>query len=168
MFVSESFESARTVSVNATSKSKVGKSTANGVSKHGNRAVSSRAVATKGVKSELISVHDIAVQSQALLNIKDSNKEDRERMVVRRFKFEDPRIEQIQDLENDMMKYFREDLHRRLLSADFKKQVDGLEMLQKALPSIAKEVIEVLDILLRWFVLQFCKSNTTCLLKVLN
>lgn len=25
--------------------------------------------------------------------------EDRERMVVRRFKFEDPRIEQIQDLE---------------------------------------------------------------------
>ncbi|TKY51634.1 MOR1 protein [Spatholobus suberectus] len=164
----ESFESARAVSVGATSKSKVGKSTANGVSKHGNRAVSSRVVATKGTKSESISVQDIAVQSQALLNIKDSNKEDRERMVVRRFKFEDPRIEQIQDLENDMMKYFREDLHRRLLSADFKKQVDGLEMLQKALPSIAKEVVEVLDILLRWFVLQFCKSNTTCLLKVLE
>ncbi|XP_027367381.1 protein MOR1 [Abrus precatorius] len=164
----ESFESARAVSVGATSKSKVGKSTVNGVSKHGNRAASSRAVATKGAKSELVSVQDIVVQSQALLNIKDSNKEDRERMVVRRFKFEDPRIEQIQDLENDMLKYFREDLHRRLLSADFKKQVDGLEMLQKALPSIAKEVIEVLDILLRWFVLQFCKSNTTCLLKVLE
>ncbi|KAH1191484.1 Protein MOR1 [Glycine max] len=163
-----SFESGRAVSVGATSKAKAGKSTANGVSKHGNRAVSSRVVATKGTKSESISVQDIAVQSQALLNIKDSNKEDRERMVVRRFKFEDPRIEQIQDLENDMMKYFREDLHRRLLSADFKKQVDGLEMLQKALPSIAKEVIEVLDILLRWFVLQFCKSNTTCLLKVLE
>ncbi|RDX85911.1 Protein MOR1, partial [Mucuna pruriens] len=130
----ESFEPAKAVSVaGATSKSKVGKSTANGVSKHGNRAVSSRVVATKGVKSESISVQDIAVQSQALLNIKDSNKEDRERMVVRRFKFEDPRIEQIQDLENDMMKYFREDLHRRLLSADFKKQVDGLEMLQKVL-----------------------------------
>ncbi|KAH1230346.1 Protein MOR1 [Glycine max] len=163
-----SFESGRAVSVGAISKAKAGKSTANGVSKHGNRAVSSRVVATKGAKSESISVQDIAVQSQALLNIKDSNKEDRERMVVRRFKFEDPRIEQIQDLENDMMKYFREDLHRRLLSADFKKQVDGLEMLQKALPSIAKEVIEVLDILLRWFVLQFCKSNTTCLLKVLE
>lgn len=95
-------------------------------------------------------------------------------------------------LQNDMMKYFREDLHRRLLSTDFKKQVDGLEMLQKvwcshschlsslqiiniltynsfylqALPSIRKDIIEVLDILLRWFVLQFCKSNTTCLLKV--
>ncbi|QCE03299.1 hypothetical protein DEO72_LG8g1323 [Vigna unguiculata] len=68
------------------------------------------------------------------------------RVVVRRLKFEDPRPEQIQDID-----YFREDLHRRLLSADFKKQVDGLQKLQKALPSIAKEVIEVLDILLRWF-----------------
>ena len=76
-----------------------------------------------------MTVQDIAVQSQALLNVKDSNKvllskqaaldlsisvnnltsrpslglmylqEERERMVVRRFKFEEPRIEQIQDLE---------------------------------------------------------------------
>ena len=87
--------------------------------------------------------------------------DERERLVVRRFKFEEPRIEQIQDLEvypfrcsgmvscyansflnlthsciifcqqNDLMKYFREDLHRRLLSMDFKKQVDGIEMLHK-------------------------------------
>ncbi|XP_062103962.1 protein MOR1-like [Humulus lupulus] len=63
--------------------------------------------------------------------------------------------------DNDLMKYFREDLHRRLLSIDFKKQIDGLEMLQK-------EIVEVLDIPLRWFVLQFYKSNTTCLLKVLE
>lgn len=34
-------------------------------------------------------------------------------------------------MQNDMMKYFREDLQRKLLSTDFKKQVDGLEMLQK-------------------------------------
>ena len=199
----------------------------------------------------MLSVQDIAVQSQALINVKDSIKvhmtiawnlnlcanlestdawvfelqEDRERLVAKKFKFEEPRIEQIQDLEvctctdfteqflvfsiviafmksillmhymqNDMTKYFREDVHRRLLSTDFKKQVDGLEILQKvyfcyslylylyricllsltnvlvyafqALPTIKKEIIEVLDILLRWFVLQFCKSNTTCLLKV--
>ncbi|KAI4351479.1 hypothetical protein L6164_005845 [Bauhinia variegata] len=167
----ESFESAKAVSVGGASKGvpKVGKSAAVAVSKHGNRPGSLRVTAAKGTRSEpIVSVQDIAVQSQALLNIKDSNKEERERMVVRRFKFEEPRTEQIQDLENDMMKYFREDLHRRLLSSDFKKQVDGLEMLQKALPNIAKEVIEVLDILLRWFVLQFCKSNTTCLLKVLE
>jgi len=31
-------------------------------------------VATKGTKSEPISVQDMVVQSQALLNIKDSNK----------------------------------------------------------------------------------------------
>jgi cytoskeleton-associated protein 5 len=70
-------------------------------------------------------------------------------------------------VQNDMMKFFREDLQKRLLSPDFKKQVDGLEILQKALPSVSKEIIEVLDVLLRWFVLQFCKSNTTCLLKVI-
>ncbi|KAL9456508.1 hypothetical protein AB3S75_005687 [Citrus x aurantiifolia] len=157
------------VSMGPTSKSSSKVPKSNGLSKHGNRAVSLRVIPTKGARPEsIMSVQDFAVQSQALLNVKDSNKEDRERMVVRRFKFEDPRIEQIQELENDMMKYFREDLHRRLLSIDFKKQVDGLEMLQKALPSIRKDIIEVLDILLRWFVLQFCKSNTTCLLKVLE
>ena len=37
----ESFESGRAVSVGAISKAKAGKSTANGVSKHGNKAVSS-------------------------------------------------------------------------------------------------------------------------------
>lgn len=31
----------------------------------------------------------------------------------------------------EIMKHFREDLHRKLLSTDFKKQVDGLELLQK-------------------------------------
>ncbi|KAF9599488.1 hypothetical protein IFM89_038582 [Coptis chinensis] len=45
-----------------------------------------------------VSLQDLAVQSHALFNIKDSNKDDRERMVVRRFKFEEPRLEQIQDL----------------------------------------------------------------------
>ncbi|KAG6756741.1 hypothetical protein POTOM_040182 [Populus tomentosa] len=167
----ESFESTKTISMGPSSKtsSKVGKAASNGISKHSNRSISSRVIPTKGSKPEpAMSIQDRAVQSQALLNVKDSNKEDRERMVVRRFKFEEPRMEQIQDLEGDMMKYFREDLNRRLLSLDFKKQVDGLEMLQKALPSIGNEIIEVLDILLKWFVLQFCKSNTTCLLKVLE
>uniref|UniRef100_A0A6N2KKN8 VHS domain-containing protein n=1 Tax=Salix viminalis TaxID=40686 RepID=A0A6N2KKN8_SALVM len=169
--LSESFESTKTISTGPSSKTstKVGKAATNGISKHANRSISARVIPMKGSKPEpTMSFQDRAVQSQALLNVKDSNKEDRERMVVRRFKFEEPRMEQVQDLESDMMKYFREDLNRRLLSLDFKKQVDGLEMLQKALPSIGKEIIEVLDILLRWFVLQFCKSNTTCLLKVLE
>ncbi|KAG6594399.1 Protein MOR1, partial [Cucurbita argyrosperma subsp. sororia] len=164
----ESFEPAKQ-SLTSKNAVKVGKATSNGVAKHGHKTISSRGTITKGNRTEsLISAHDLAVQSQALLNVKDSNKEERERIIVRKFKFEEPRIEQIQDLENDMMKYFREDLQRRMLSTDFKKQVEGLEMLQKALASIGKDIIEVLDILLRWFVLQFCKSNTTCLLKVLE
>nr|XP_016493302.1 PREDICTED: LOW QUALITY PROTEIN: protein MOR1-like [Nicotiana tabacum] len=169
----ETFDLGRTSSTGTTSKvgSKIGKSTgpAERASRHGNRAGASRAIPTRNSRQEtLMSVQDISVQSQALINVKDSHKGERERIVVRRFKFEEPRLEQIQDLESDLMKYFREDLHRRLLSTDFKKQVDGIEMLQKALPSIAKELIEVLDIVLRWFVLRFCESNTSCLLKVLE
>ncbi|GAB4826923.1 Protein MICROTUBULE ORGANIZATION 1 [Ancistrocladus abbreviatus] len=155
------------------STNRVGKPNSNSVGdrlpKHGSKTGSTRGVPTRSSRAEsLMSVHDIAVQSQPLLNVKDSNKEDRERMVVRRFKFEEPRLEQIQDLETGLMKYFRDDLSRRLLSTDFKKHVDGIEMLHKALPSIGKEVIEVLDVVLRWFVLRFCESNTTCILKVLE
>ncbi|KAL0305776.1 UNVERIFIED_CONTAM: protein MOR1 [Sesamum radiatum] len=146
----ENFETGRSIPAGIASKtsSKIGKSNAHGdrasSSRHGNRVASSRAVPTKGPRQDsIMSVQDINIQSHALLNVKDSNK-------------------------NDIMKYFREDLHRRLLSTDFKKQVDGIEMLQKALPSIGRELIEVLDILLRWFVLRFCESNTSCLLKVLE
>ncbi|KAI5657025.1 hypothetical protein M9H77_25818 [Catharanthus roseus] len=168
----ETFDSGRTISA-PTSKvsSKMGKSNGHGdrAARHGSKVSSSRALPAKGPRQEsLMSVQDLTLQSQALLILKDSNKDDRERIVVRRFKFEEPRLEQIQDLENDLMRYFREDLHRRLLSTDFKKQVDGIEMLQKALSSIRKEIIEVLDVLLRWFVLRICESNTSCLLKVLE
>ncbi|KXG33604.1 protein MOR1 isoform X1 [Sorghum bicolor] len=116
----------------------------------------------------MVSTQDPA-QSQSLFNIKDSNKEERERRVlVRKFKFEEPRREQIDELKIDLFKHFREDVSLRLWNSDFKRQIDGIELLQKALPSSGKEVIELLDILLRWFVLRFCESNTTCLLKVLD
>ncbi|MCL7034943.1 hypothetical protein MKW94_023873 [Papaver nudicaule] len=170
----ETFEPAKGTSTGGATKnsSKIGKSATNAPGdrgKHASKGISSRAVPVKGSRPESVaSVHDISLQSQALFNVKDSNKEERERMVVRRFKFEELRLEQIQDLENDFMKYFREDLHRRLLSTDFKKQVDGLELLHKTLPSSAKDMIELLDILLKWSVLRFCESNTTCLLKVLE
>lgn len=137
--------------------------------KPGPRApVSSRGGAKVSKQDSMLSAEDLAIQSKALFNVKDSNKEDRERLVVRKFKFEEPRPEQVQELEYDIMRFFREDLQKRLLSADFKKQVEGLELLQKALPSNIKETIELIDVLLRWFVLRLCESNTTCLLKVLE
>ncbi|WZZ39863.1 hypothetical protein YC2023_036122 [Brassica napus] len=131
-YVQEPFESAKAMAGSLSKGvSKVSKSTSNGTLKQGNR---SRALPTKGSRPDQItSAHDIAIQSQSLLNTKDSNKDDRERLVVRRIKFEELRAEQIQDLENDMMKFFREDLQKRLLSPDFKKQVDGLDILQKVL-----------------------------------
>lgn len=139
------------------------------IPRHGGKAVSARVVSAKASRPEsVMCVQDITLQNQPLLNVRDSNKGERERLVVRRFKFEEPRQEQIQDLENDLMRYFREDLHRRLLSSDFRHHIDGIDMLQKALSSAGEEIIEVLDILLRWFMLRFCESNTTCLLKVLD
>ncbi|KAK9094141.1 hypothetical protein Scep_025610 [Stephania cephalantha] len=63
----------------------------------------------RGSRTEPITfVHDLVVQSQVLFNIKVSNKEERERIVVRRFKFEEPRLEQIQDLEAREMNKRRE------------------------------------------------------------
>ncbi|KAL6853776.1 hypothetical protein ACP4OV_019805 [Aristida adscensionis] len=131
------------------------------------KAASQRGLPTRASVS-MISTQD-STQSQALFNIRDSNKEERERRVlVRKFKFEEPRREQIDELKIDLFKHFREDVSLRLWNSDFKRQIDGIELLQKALPSSRKEVIELLDILLRWFVLRFCESNTTCLLKVLD
>ncbi|KAG5557871.1 hypothetical protein RHGRI_007939 [Rhododendron griersonianum] len=46
--------------------------------------------------------------------------------------------------------------------------VKGFERSNISVPSIGKEMIEVLDILLRWFVLRFCQCITSCLLKVLK
>uniref|UniRef100_A0A0E0C9H3 Protein MOR1 n=2 Tax=Oryza TaxID=4527 RepID=A0A0E0C9H3_9ORYZ len=132
----------------------------------------SKTVSQRGIPARssvtMISSQD-SIQSQALFNIKDSNKEERERRVlVRKFKFEEPRREQIDELKIELFRHFREDVSLRLWNSDFKRQIDGIELLQKALPSSRKEVIELLDILLRWFVLRFCESNTTCLLKVLD
>ncbi|KAI7734056.1 hypothetical protein M8C21_015036, partial [Ambrosia artemisiifolia] len=47
---------------------------------------------------ERLKTHGALLDSQALLNVRDSNKDERERIVVRRFKFEELRLEQIQDL----------------------------------------------------------------------
>ncbi|CAN6462652.1 unnamed protein product [Victoria cruziana] len=167
----EAFDSSKVVSSGTTARawSKVGKAAISGPSKHGSRTINLKGTQTKLSRPDAAEIaQDLAVQGQALFNTKDSNKEERERIILRRYKFEELRLEQIQELEVEMMKYFRDDLHRRLLSTDFKKQVDGLEMLQRALPAIGKEILEMVDILLKWIVLRFCESNTTCLLKVLE
>ncbi|XP_024517263.1 protein MOR1 [Selaginella moellendorffii] len=149
---------------------KTGKQTSNGPERPAAKAPprGTKTVGKVSKQAAAIAAQDAAVQGQALFNMRDSNKEERERSIPRKYKFEEPRPEQILEVEADVMKYFREDLHRRLLSPDFKKQVDGLELLQKAIPTHTKDIAEISDILLRWIVLRFCESNTTCLLKVLD
>lgn len=122
-----------------------------------------------GGKESKTDAADAAQQTQALFNLKDCNKEEREKLHSRRPKFDsEQRGEQIQDVEGDVVKYFREDVHRRLLSPDFKKQVEGVDILQKSIPTQVREMMEVLDVLLRWIVVRVYEGNTTCLLKVLD
>ncbi|KAK9148584.1 hypothetical protein Scep_007341 [Stephania cephalantha] len=64
----------------------------------------------------ITSVHVLAVQSQALFNIKDSNK-------------------------NDFMMYFREDLHRWLLSPDFKKKAREMDNRREGKPGEARAAL---------------------------
>ncbi|KAK9094962.1 hypothetical protein Scep_026431 [Stephania cephalantha] len=71
----------------------------------------------RGSRTEPItSVHDLAVQSHALFNIKDLNK-------------------------NDFMRYFREDLHRRLLSPDFKKKAREMDKRREGKPREARSAL---------------------------
>ncbi|KAG6392223.1 hypothetical protein SASPL_146436 [Salvia splendens] len=100
----DNYDSNRSVSSSMTSKSSLKTAKPNGhgdrATRHGSRNAPSRAVPSKGSRQEsVLSVQDINIQSQALISLKDSNKDDRERIIVRRFKFEELRIEQIQDLE---------------------------------------------------------------------
>jgi cytoskeleton-associated protein 5 len=113
--------------------------------------------------------YDSQMAGQPLFNLKDSHKAERERLNFRKYKFDDAaRREQPHDVEADIVKFFREDLQKKLLSPDFKKQIDGLELLQRAIPNQTKEIIEILDVIFRWSSLRFAESNTTCLLKVID
>ncbi|KAL7592405.1 protein MOR1 [Lactuca sativa] len=59
-----------------------------------------REAPAKGLRPKaLMSVQNVNIQSQALLNVKDSNKDERQRIVYCRFKFEELQLEQIKDLE---------------------------------------------------------------------
>ncbi|KAI7986368.1 Protein MOR1 [Camellia lanceoleosa] len=60
---------------------------------------------------------------------------------------------------NDLMKYFREDLHRRFLSTDFKKQIDGIEMLHKSRYNIEK-VREKMRKLIKQIIYAFSAAKT--------
>ncbi|KAG0602469.1 hypothetical protein M758_10G016500 [Ceratodon purpureus] len=113
--------------------------------------------------------YDTQMQGQVLFNLKDSHKAERERLNFRKYKFDDAaRREQPHDIEADIAKFFREDLQKKLISPDFKKQIDGLDLLQRAIPKQIKEIIEILDVIFRWISIRFAESNTTCLLKVID
>ncbi|KAG6405815.1 hypothetical protein SASPL_133409 [Salvia splendens] len=100
------YESGEFVSSSITLESslKTAKSNGNGdrESQHGSRNAPSRVVPNKGFKQEsILSFQDINIQSQQgwFTFILSGNKDGRERIIVRRFKLDELRVEEIQDLE---------------------------------------------------------------------
>eukprot|EP00898_Chlorokybus_atmophyticus_P007131 jgi/Chlat1/7419/Chrsp6S09189 len=101
----------------------------------------------------------------------DEHKEERARKALRKnatIKFEEPRPEQVQELEALLASCIREDVHKRLFSVDFKKHVEALDIMQKALDQQLHDIISMLDLLLRWLALRICEANMTSLLKTLE
>ncbi|KAK9092400.1 hypothetical protein Syun_027311 [Stephania yunnanensis] len=95
---------------------------------------------------------------QSIVTLADSNAPVQDKALDALISF--LRVADAETAGSDFVKYFREDLHILLLSFDFKKQIDGLNLLLKSLPASAEEIIGLLDILLKWVVLRFCDANT--------
>ncbi|CAI7892594.1 unnamed protein product [Closterium sp. NIES-54] len=122
-----------------------------------------------GARQMQAALQEAALQNEPLFNLRESIKEERDRSPRGiKVKYEDPRPEQLQELEADVAKIFREDLLQRMFSKDFKQHVAVIDIFHKAMEQQPHEFMEVLDLLLRWFVLRIAEANTTSLLRALD
>ncbi|CAI6000066.1 unnamed protein product [Closterium sp. NIES-64] len=122
-----------------------------------------------GARQMQAALQEAALQNEPLFNLRESIKEERDRSPRGiKVKYEDPRPEQLQELEADVAKIFREDLVQRMFSKDFKQHVAVIDTFHKAMEQQPHEFMEVLDLLLRWFVLRIAEANTTSLLRALD
>ncbi|CAI5527573.1 unnamed protein product, partial [Closterium sp. Naga37s-1] len=122
-----------------------------------------------GARQMQAALQEAALQNEPLFNLRESIKEERDRSPRGiKVKYEDPRPEQLQELEADVAKIFREDLVQRMFSKDFKQHVAVIDIFHKAMEQQPHEFMEVLDLLLRWFVLRIAEANTTSLLRALD
>lgn len=101
--ISESSRST-TSSVGSRAGSKIGKPSLNvsgdrPSSRNGQRTTGSKPAQVKVSKqAAAVAAQDLAVQGQALFNLKDSNKEERVRLIPRKHKFEEPRLSKFKKL----------------------------------------------------------------------
>ncbi|CAI5478770.1 unnamed protein product [Closterium sp. Yama58-4] len=122
-----------------------------------------------GARQMQAALQEAALQNEPLFNLRESIKEERDRSPRGiKVKYEDPRPEQLQELEADVAKIFREDLVQRMFSKDFKQHVAVIDIFHKAMEQQPHEFMEVLDLLLRWVVLRIAEANTTSLLRALD
>ncbi|CAI5997789.1 unnamed protein product [Closterium sp. NIES-65] len=86
-----------------------------------------------GARQMQAALQEAALQNEPLFNLRESIKEERDRSPRGiKVKYEDPRPEQLQELEADVAKIFREDLVQRMFSKDFKQHVAVIDTFHKA------------------------------------
>lgn len=106
-------------------------------------------------------------------NGKDARFKDEKDLKVLKWNFTAPRNEFVEQLKEQMRPCFGKTLHTNLFHADFKFHLKGIEILQQCVnpPSDAPyqtEVVQSLDLILKWVTLRFFDTNTTVLIKCLE
>ncbi|KAG6421542.1 hypothetical protein SASPL_118098 [Salvia splendens] len=139
------YESGEFVSSSITLESslKTAKPNGNGdrESQHGSRNAPSRVVPNKGFRQEsILSFQDINIQSQQgwFTFIFSGNKDDRERIIVCKFKLDELRVEEIQDLEVSALLYKGISALNLLY---YEVRLESIESVTKILEEVNKRVL---------------------------
>ncbi|KAK9818850.1 hypothetical protein WJX81_005118, partial [Elliptochloris bilobata] len=112
----------------------------------------------------------LPVGLEALLAVSEKKDERARRGRFRTSKFEAPREDEEEAIEQELGTLCSDQLRGLLFASDFRKHVEAAELLIAALPAEAEAELAALDLLLRWAVVRLCDphGNTTCLLRVLE
>nr|XP_058951305.1 cytoskeleton-associated protein 5-like isoform X2 [Pocillopora verrucosa] len=106
-------------------------------------------------------------------NGKDGRFKDEKDLKVLKWNFTAPRAEFVEQLKEQMRPCLGKTLHSNLFHADFKYHLIGINTMQQCVvpPSDAPyqvEVVQSLDLILKWVTLRFFDTNTTVLIKCLE
>jgi len=126
-------------------------------------------------KSSKKSSADVESDGPPLLkyNGKDGRFKDEKDLKVLKWNFTTPRNEFVEQLKEQMRPCFGKTLHTNLFHADFKFHLKAIDTLQQCVtpPTEAPyqtEVVQSLDLILKWVTLRFFDTNTTVLIKCLE
>ncbi|KAJ7391009.1 hypothetical protein OS493_021029 [Desmophyllum pertusum] len=156
----------------ATSGASAGSSASSTSSSGGNAAKKAK---PGGKQSSKKSAADAENEGPPLLrhNGKDGRFKDEKELKVLKWNFTAPRADFVEQLKEQTRPCFGKSLHTNLFHADFKYHLMAISTLQQAAvpPSDAPyqtELVQSLDVILKWVTLRFFDTNTTVFIKCLE